>query len=123
MNDMREIARRAEEGDAQAQLAIEMFCYRIKKYIGSYYAVLGRVDAVVFTGGIGENSVRIRRESCEGLGALGIALEEQRNESQLQGVTEIQSADSRVKILVIPTDEELEIARQTIETIRHAQGL
>ena len=121
-NDMREIQGLAEEGNAQAQLAIEMFCYRIKKYVGSYYAVLGRVDAIVFTGGIGENSARVRRESCEGLAALGIALDERKNEAVSSGVTEIQSEDSRVKILVIPTDEELEIARQTINTIRRARG-
>jgi len=122
MNDMREIQRRAEEGDAQAQLAIEMFCYRIKKYIGSYYAVLGRVDAIIFTGGIGENSARVRKESCEGLTALGIALDDHRNENTSSGIAEIQTEDSRVKILVIPTDEEREIARQTIATIRRATG-
>lgn len=122
MNDMREIQRRAEAGDAQAQLAIEMFCYRIKKYIGSYYAVLGRVDAIIFTGGIGENSARIRKESCEGLNVLGIALDDHRNENTSSGIAEIQTEDSRVKILVIPTDEEREIARQTIATIRRATG-
>lgn len=118
VNDMREIEGRAEEGDAQAQLAIEMFCYRVKKYIGAYTAALGRVDAVVFTGGIGENAVRIRRESCEGLTALGISLDDRKNEGKSPGVAEIQSDDSRMKILVIPTDEELEIARQTVRTIR-----
>jgi acetate kinase len=122
MNDMREIQRSAEAGDAQAELAIEMFCYRIKKYIGSYYAVLGRVDAIVFTGGIGENSARVRRGSCEGLAALGIALDDGRNETASLGIAEIQSEHSRVKILVVPTDEELEIARQTIQTIRRARG-
>jgi acetate kinase len=122
MNDMREIQRCAEEGDDQAQLAIEMFCYRIKKYIGSYYAVLGRLDAIVFTGGIGENSARVRRESCEGLTALGISLDDRRNTEASSGVVEVQSEDSRVKVLVIPTDEEHEIARQTIQTIRRARG-
>jgi len=120
MNDMREIQRSAEEGDSQAQLAIEMFCYRIKKYLGSYYAALGRVDAVVFTGGIGENSAQVRREACAGLGALGIVLDDRKNEELSSGIREIQRENSRVKVLVIPTDEELEIARQTIETIRRA---
>ena len=120
MNDMREIQRRAEEGGPQAQLAVEMFCYRIKKYLGSYYAALGRVDAVVFTGGIGENSAHVRREACAGLEALGIALDDRKNEQASSGITEIQRENGRVKILVIPTDEELEIARQTIETIRRA---
>ena len=122
MNDMREIQRRAEEGDTQAELAIEMFCYRVKKYIGSYYAVLGRVDAIVFTGGIGEHSARIRRESCENLSALGISVDDRRNQEASLGIAEIQTEDSRVKILVIPTDEELEIARQTIQTIRRARS-
>ncbi|MDQ1335639.1 MAG: acetate kinase [Thermodesulfobacteriota bacterium] len=123
MNDMREIQRCAEDGDDQAELAIEMFCYRIKKYIGSYYAVLGRVDAIIFTGGIGENSARVRKESCEGLTALGISLDDHRNEEASFGVLEIQSEESRVKMLVIPTDEEREIALQTIHTIRHAAGV
>lgn len=121
MNDVREIQRRADKGDAQAQLALEMFCYRIKKYIGAYSAALGRVDAIVFTGGIGENSARVRRGSCEGLTALGISLDYGKNEGPSLGITEIQREDSRVKILVIPTNEELEIARQTIETIRRAR--
>lgn len=120
MNDMREVQRRAAEGDLCAELAIEMFCYRIKKYIGSYYAVLGRVDAVVFTGGIGENSALIRKKACEGLTALGISLDEGRNEQLVCGDVEVQSEESRVKVLVIPTDEGAEIARQTIETVRGA---
>lgn len=118
MNDMREIQRRAGEGDAEAELAIEMFCYRVKKYIGSYFAVLGRVDAVVFTGGIGENSARVREQSCEGLSALGIFLDERRNLETSSGITEIQREDGKIKVLVIPTDEEREIARRTIQTIR-----
>jgi len=120
LNDMREIQRRADEGDAEAQLAIEMFCYRIKKYIGAYYAALGRVDAIIFTGGIGENSARVRKESCAGLNGLGIIVDDARNEPASSGLVEIQAEDSKVKILVIPTDEEREIARQTIETIRRA---
>jgi acetate kinase len=122
MNDMREIQRCAEKGDARAELAIQMFCYRVKKYIGSYTAVLGRVDAIIFTGGIGENSARIRKESCDGLTALGISLDDRRNGEASYGFAEIQGEGSRVKILVIPTDEELEIARQTIDTIRGARS-
>ncbi len=122
VNDMREIERSAEEGEEKAQLAVEMFCYRIKKYIGAYYAALGRVDAIVFTGGIGENSARVRKASCEGLAAMGILLDDGRNERESSGIAEIQCEESRVKVLVIPTDEELEIARQTIETIRRARG-
>jgi len=145
-NDMREIERRAAEGDACAELAVEMFCYRIRKYIGAYFAVLGRVDALIFTGGIGENSARVRKKSCDGLTALGISMDERRNGltavdisvndrrngltalgisvddrrsgEPASGVMEIQDENSRVKILVIRTHEELEIARQTIQTIR-----
>lgn len=119
-NDMREIQRRSADGDARAQLAFEMFCYRIRKYIGSYSAALGRVDAIVFTGGIGENSAPVRRECCDGLTNLGVVLDHRRNEEDWSGLHEIQREDSPVKILVIPTDEEREIARQTIQTIRRA---
>jgi acetate kinase len=98
-------------------LALEMFCYRIKKYIGAYFAVLGGVDAVVFTGGIGENSPAVRGHCCEGLASLGIAVDEERNQPR-QGRRRIQSGRSRVKVLVIPTNEELEIAIQTVECIQ-----
>lgn len=122
VNDMREIQRRAEAADGRAELAIEMFCYRVKKYIGAYYATLGSVDAIVFTGGIGENSALVRSKSCEGLSALGISLDEVRNSAVTGGIAEVQTDESRVRVLVIPTDEEREIARQTIEVIRRAGG-
>lgn len=115
-SDMREVEARAENGDARAELALNMFSYRVKKFIGSYAAVLGRVDAVVFTGGIGENSPEVRRLSCEGLTSLGIALDGDRN--QVRGKAEIHANESRVKVLVIPTNEELEIAMQAIECIQ-----
>ncbi|NLI80322.1 MAG: acetate kinase [Deltaproteobacteria bacterium] len=117
LNDMREIQRCAEEGDAQAGLAIEMFCYRVKKYIGAYTAVLGRVDAVIFTGGIGENATFIWARVCEGLEHLGIAVDGARNEAVSGTVAEIQKDRAPVRVLVVRTDEELEIARQTIRTI------
>ncbi len=117
-NDMREVKLRADAGDRQAQLAIDMFCYRIRKYIGAYAAVLGRVDAVVFTGGIGENASFIRRMCCDGLEMLGIVIDDRRNETPIDDKTEIQAADGRIKVLVIRTNEELEIARQTAEAIR-----
>jgi len=118
MNDMREIQDRAEKGDARAELALDMFCYRVKKYIGSYYAALGSLDAIVFTGGIGENSAVVRGRSCEGLSGLGILLDDRRNRAAAEGNREIQAAESRVKILVLPTDEEREIAQQAVEAIR-----
>ena len=117
VNDMREIQDRAHGGDVQAELALEMFCYRVKKYIGAYYAALGWADAIVFTGGIGENSAAVRAKSCEGLSALGINLDERRNNADAPGIREIQDKGSRVRILVIPTNEEHEIARQTVEVI------
>ena len=122
MNDMREIQERAQAGDQKAELALDMFCYRIKKYIGAYYAALGSVSAIVFTGGIGENSSAVRSRSCEGLSGLGITLDERRNSAASGGITEIQADESRVKVLVIPTNEELEIARQTVDVIQRLKG-
>lgn len=116
-NDMRETVRLADEGDPRAQLAMDMYCYRIKKYIGAYFAALGHVDAIVFTGGIGENSSIIRSGSCEGLSGMGIVMDEKKNERGSGRETEIQDERSAVKILVIPTNEELEIACHTVETI------
>jgi len=118
VNDMREVESLAGSGNARAQLAINMFCYRIRKYIGSYFAILGRVDALVFTGGIGENSVLIRKESCHGLSHLGIVVDGRKNKRSPDGILEIQGDRSAVKVLVIPTNEELEIARQTLHILQ-----
>jgi acetate kinase len=115
-NDMRDVLARAEAGDARARLAVEMYCYRIKHYIGAYYAVLGRVDALVFTGGIGEHAVPIRNGICAGLAHLGIVLDESANRSASGDIAEIQ-AGGGVRVLAIRTDEELEIARQAGEVI------
>jgi acetate kinase len=120
VTDMREIQSRALGRDEQAELGLEMFCYRVKKYIGAYCAALGSVDAIVFTGGIGENSAVVRSRSCEGLSILGISLDERANQEVGGGITEIQAGHGRVKILVVPTDEEREIAQQTVETIKKA---
>ena len=116
-NDMREVHRLAEAGNPSATLAIEMYCYRIRKYIGAYTAVLGRVDALVFTGGIGENDAEVRRRACEGLEGLGIAVDEAGNGAVSREPREIQREGMPVKVLVIPTNEELEIALQTIACI------
>lgn len=118
VNDMREVGRLAEQGDQAAELAIEMYCHRIKKYIGAYVAILGQLDALVFTGGIGENAADIRTQSCRGLSRLGIEINGQENHRPADGIREIQSLQSPVKILVIPTDEELEIAEQTLHRIK-----
>ncbi len=119
-NDMREIHRLADDGDAKAQLALDMFCYRIKKYIGAYFAVLGGLDAVVFTGGIGENDARVRAQCCEGLTALGIEIDELKNGADDSGIFSIHSESSAVNLLVIPTNEELEIAQQTVTCVRNS---
>ncbi len=118
-NDMRTITELAGRGDHQAGLALTMFCYRLKKYIGAYSAALGGVDCIVFTGGIGENSARVRMLSCQGLDRLGIRIDPWKNNGSPQGtILEIQSADSPVKVLVVQTDEELEIATQTLQVIQ-----
>ena len=121
-NDMREVHRRAAGGDPSASLAIDMYAYRIRKYIGAYAAVLGRVDALVFTGGIGENDADVRRRACEGLSLLGIAVDEERNGSPSPVPREIQREGMPVKVLVIPTNEELEIALQTVACIGNDAG-
>ena len=113
VNDMREAQRLAATGDKRARLAIDMYCYRIRKYIGAYYAVLGHLDALVFTAGIGENSPSIRKQSCAGLERFGIRIDDARNTQAGTGVFEIQTEDAPVRVLVVPTNEELEIAHQT----------
>ena len=118
VNDMREIEKLAREGDFRAQLAIEMVCYRIKKYIGAYFAVLGRLDALVFTAGIGEKSLLVRAGSCQGLTHLGIEVDPEKNNRKSKEGFEIQTDDSSVRVLVIPTNEEFEIAEQTVGCIQ-----
>jgi acetate kinase len=115
--DMREVLRLADTGDAAAQLAVDMYCYRIRKYIGAYYAALGHVDAIVFTAGVGENAPRIRQQSCSGLDSLGISIDVDRNTQLPDEVYEIQSSKSDIKVLVVHSNEALEIARQTAECI------
>ncbi len=116
-NDMREVLRMADLGEPLAQLALEIACYRIKKYIGAYFAVLGRLDALVFTGGIGENASQIRKQCCQGLNGLGITVDENKNEKACDEVLEIQCDGGPVKVLVIPTQEEREIAEQTVAAL------
>jgi len=111
-NDMREVGEMAQNGDGKAQLALDMFSYRIKKYIGSYSAVLGKVDCLIFTGGIGENDIEVRKSSCSNLENLGISLNLEANNQRAKEIIEISKKNSKVKVLVIPTNEELEIALQ-----------
>jgi acetate kinase len=116
-NDMRTISRKAEDGDKRARLALAIFSYRIKKYIGAYMAALGGVDCVVFTGGIGENSALVRQMSCQGMERLGLLVDDRKNKIRQKETLEIQAPDSQVKLLVIPTNEEYEIANQTLQVI------
>ncbi len=116
-SDMREVLRLASSDDRAAELAIEMFCYRIKKYLGAYTAVLGRLDAVAMTAGIGENAAEIRLRSLSGLSHLGILIDPERNSARSSGVRQIQTDESTVKVLVVPTDESLEIAIQTLSIV------
>jgi acetate kinase len=116
-NDMREVLRRGAAGDERARLALDVYCYRIKKYIGAYYAALGGADALVFTAGVGENAAAVRGMACAGLESLGIRLDPRKNAAVIGEVGEIHAADAAVKILVIRTDEELEIAVRTEEVI------
>ncbi len=120
-NDMRTISEAAEQGDSQAKLALSIFCYRLKKYIGAYMAALGGVDCIVFTGGIGENSAIVRQMSCQGMERLGLILDREKNSIRQKEILEIQASDSPVTILVIPTDEEYEIASQTLQVIASPQ--
>jgi len=116
-NDMREVIKRKNAGDQRAEIAIEVYCYRIKKYIGAFFAVLGNLDALVFTGGIGENAPIIRKLSCQGLNKLGIEMDYNKNSKPGKKAREINHSESEVKILVVPTNEELKIARETKKVI------
>lgn len=111
-SDMRDIGKAINEGNEEAALAYELYAYRIKKYIGAYAAVLNGLDALVFTAGVGENDAAIRARICSELEFLGIQLDEEKNQQRSKELREIHTVDSEVKILVIPTNEELEIARQ-----------
>jgi acetate kinase len=118
VNDMREIQRLAEEGDDRAELAIGITAHRIKKYIGAYFAELGRVDAVVFTGGIGENDADMRCRACEDLEGLGIKLDDSANLAPDRGERRISTPESPVQVLVVPTNEELAIAQQALAAVQ-----
>lgn len=116
-NDLRAVLEQKNAGDERARLALDLYCYRIKKYIGAYCAVLGDVDALVFTGGVGENAAEVRRLACEGLSRLGIAIDEAANTGVTGDIAEIGQVESRTRILVIKTDEELQIARETMAVL------
>jgi acetate kinase len=112
-NDMRNLREQADKGNKRAQLAFDIFCYRIKKYIGAYTAVLGRVDAIVYTGGIGENSPDVRAQTCAGLEPIGVEIDKAANTAKARNERTISTSASKVKVFVIPTNEELAIAQDT----------
>lgn len=119
-NDMRDVHdMAAEEGQsaADAQLALDVYCHRLQHYIGAYYAQLGRLDAIAFTAGVGENDEWVRANSLAGLEQMGIVIDEERNNDRSQPEREISADESRVRVFIVPTDEESEIARQTLEVL------
>ena len=118
-SDMRELNSAIEQGNSRARLALDMLIYRVKKYIGSYMAVLGKVDAIVFTGGIGENQEDLREGSLKDMENYGIVIDVEKNNHLPRGtVEEISAKNSKVKVFRIPTDEELLIARDTMSLIK-----
>ncbi len=124
-NDMRELLdEEREHGDRRATLAIDLFVRRVKHYVGAYLAELGGAEAIVFSGGIGENSPELRRRVCDGLGRLGIELDRERNAALPPGAEgEVGAGGARIRLAVIPTDEELMIARETVAVlagVRHS---
>ncbi|MCV7192588.1 acetate kinase [Mycolicibacterium brumae] len=116
-NDFREVHRLIDAGDAAARLAYEVYVHRLRKYIGAYLAVLGGADVIAFTAGVGENDAAVRRDALAGLEPLGVRLDEARNTSGDRGARVISAEDSAVTVLVVPTDEELAIARDTLAAL------
>ena len=117
-SDMRDIEHAIEEGNERAILAMEMYEYRIKKYVGSYAAALGGVDVIVFTGGVGENQTQTREYVCEGLGFMGVKIDNELNAKSRGKEVLLSTPESTVKVVVIPTDEEFMIASDTLEIVQ-----
>ena len=116
-NDMREIVEAAQSGHSRAQLALDMYCYRLKRYIGAYAAILGGVDYIIFTAGVGENQPPVRKGCLEGLEFMGVQLDIETNEKVYGQETIISTPDSKVTVAVIPTDEELMMAQDTMQVV------
>lgn len=121
-SDMRDCKKASDEGNEKASLAIDMFAYRVRKYIGSYAAVMGGVDCIVMTGGVGENSHFIREKVLEGLEFMGVKFDKSKNENAERGkICEINKKFSKVKVLIIPTNEEIVIARDTLALVENGK--
>jgi acetate kinase len=118
--DMRDVLAAAERGDSRAERALATYCYRIRHYVGAYLAVLGRVDAIALTAGVGENAPEVRARSLAGLERLGIVIDPARNKAEDRHERLISTDESGIAVLVIPTNEELEIARQTLAAVERA---
>jgi acetate kinase len=116
-SDLRDVEKAAEEGSHDAQLGLEIYCRRIRGYVGQYYAQLGHLDAIVFTAGVGENSDVVRAQSLAGLDELGIIVDPERNAGRKKEATLVSSDESRIEVWVVPTDEEREIALQSIAAV------
>ena len=117
-SDMRDVEAAAKEGNERAKLALQMYAYRIKKYIGAYAAAMGGVDVIVWTAGVGENQTGTRAEACEGLEFLGIEIDREKNAAVRSREELISTPESKVKVYVVPTDEEIVIARDTMELVK-----
>jgi len=116
-SDMRDVLQASQEGNSNARLAVRVFCYHLKKYISAYMAVIRDLHALVFTGGIGENAVEIRRQTCAGLRHMGIGIDAERNEKAVGTGGDIATDESQIRVLVVPTDEELAIADSTYHLV------
>ncbi|GBF72815.1 acetate kinase [Paenibacillus sp. 598K] len=121
-SDMREIVEAMEEGDKNAKLAFDMYTYRLRKYIGAYAAAMNGLDVLVFTAGVGENSTHVRAAACQGLTFLGLELDEERNKVRSRQTRRISTDASRITVLVVPTNEELLIARDTFSIVEAMKG-
>ena len=117
-SDMREIEAACAEGNRQAQLGLDMYNYRIKKYIGAYAAAMNGLDIIVFTAGVGENQAGVRSDALKGMGWMGIQIDEELNAKTRGEEIVISTPESKVKVVIIPTDEELMIARDTLALIQ-----
>ena len=121
-SDMREIIESVEEGHATAKIAFDIYCYRLRKYIAAYTAALGGLDALIFTAGVGENSALVREASVQGLGFMGVEIDAEKNRKAVGKEMDISTGSAKVKTLVIPTNEELVIARDTERIVKESQA-
>ena len=116
-SDFRDLIAGMEAGNQRCKLALDMFAYQTKKFVGAYAAAMGGLDCIVFTAGIGENTPTVREDVCENLDFLGVKIDKEANNAKGSGIRDISAKDSKVKILIIPTNEELAIARETLALI------